>query len=177
VGEFLKVASFHHYYSRTRTSSRFCAVSEKKKGASDNRGSKAPPKVANAFIAGHQVGELNLYSGAILKLAQAVQADQEAYAKRFTKNECADQRVDLWLYYPIFVTAGALYECFVGDRSVKYKRVHRIGFLHRGYELAGLHTKDFRIDVADRPDCVSYSSASITKPNSSLQQSDPNTER
>jgi hypothetical protein len=147
--DFLKIEDFHHYYSRTKISSQFCAIVEKKKSANISKGSKAPPRTADDFVAGHQVGELDLYSDAILKLVQAVEAEKQEYANRFTKDECADERVDLWLYYPIFVTAGALYECSVRDRNVTYKRVHRIGFLHRGHELAGTKSKDFRMDIVD----------------------------
>ena len=147
IADFFNLEAFHHYYSRNKVATQFCAVFERKSGARA-AGSKAPPRTSDDYIAGHQVGELDLYRDGILNLSHAVAADKRDFASRFKKNEIKDERVDLWFHYPVFVTAGTLYECSIARRSSRYKRVHRLGFLHRGGEGVG-RIGDCRIDVVD----------------------------
>lgn len=94
------------------------------------------------------MGEIDLYSDGIFKLVQAVSADKRDHAGRFSRKELADERVDLWFHYPIFVTSGPLYEYPIASGVPRYTRVHRVGFLHRAPETDGL-AADCRIDVVD----------------------------
>jgi hypothetical protein len=55
--------------------------------------------------------------------------------------------INLQIYYPILVTAGALDECFVGSGRPRYRRVHRIGLVHRRIHAGS--ARDERIDVVD----------------------------
>lgn len=145
LADFLKVDEFHHYYSRAKIATQFCAVYERTKSRA---GGSGRARTADDFVAGHRVGEIDLYSEGIEKLVRAVQEEKRRDARRYNRREVANERVDLWFHYPIFVTSGPLYECLVSKRSPYYRRVHRIGFLHRGEgQLGG--EPDCRIDVVD----------------------------
>ncbi len=145
LADFLKVADFHHYYSRAKIATQFCAVYEKSKSRT---GGSGRPRTADDFVAGHRVGEIDLYGEGIVKLVKAVQEEKRQYARRFARKEVANERVDLWFYYPIFVTSGPLYECLITKHAPHYRRVHRVGFLHRGEDALG-GEPDCRIDVVD----------------------------
>lgn len=123
--DFLTPETFHHYYTRAKVITQFCAVSERKKSSS------APSKrTSDDYVAGHQVGEIDLYGDGLLKLVHATRADKSDFANRFAVREVGDERVDLWLHYPIFVTAGALYECSVtGSRSTEIQANSPSGLL------------------------------------------------
>jgi hypothetical protein len=121
-------------------------VFERKKGGSSS--GKPQKKTGDDYIAGHQVGEMDLYGHGIVKLSRAVSADKYDFAARFDGKEMADERVDLWFHYPILVTSGPLFECVTDSRAPVYKRVHRVGFLHRGADIPG-EIADCRLDVVD----------------------------
>jgi hypothetical protein len=150
LAEFLKLEKFHHYYSHAKTATQFCAVAEKKKGNTGvPQGTKSPKKQSGDYVAGHHVGDIDLYGDGIFKLVLAVRADKRDYAVKFSASEIGDESVDLWFHYPVFVTSGALYECSVTNRLARYRRVHRGGFLHRGPETAAGISDDCRIDIVD----------------------------
>jgi len=151
ISDFLKLENFHHYYSRAKTATQFCAIAERsRKGSTGGtEGGKPTKRNTDDYIAGHHVGDIDLYGDGIFKLVQAVRNDKRDFAARFSAKEIADQRVDLWFHYPIFVTAGTLYECQVTDRRPRYRRVHTAGFLHRGIQTAAGLADDCRIDIVD----------------------------
>ena len=158
LADFLKVDRFHHYYSRAKIATQFCAVYDRSKPRTGGSGKSGNPE---DFIAGHRVGEVDLYGDGILKLVKAVLQEKRQDAERFGKNELANERVDLWLHYPIFVTSGPLYECALTKHAPEYRRVHRVGFLHRGEGVLG-GEPDCRIDVVD-PQGLRYILKAIDK--------------
>lgn len=141
--ELLGLEEFHHYYTRARIASQFCAVFPKKGGGKN--GSRASS--SEDYTAGHKIGEIDLYSDGIAKLVRALQVERREHAETF-RNDRQFKGVYLQFYYPILVTGGSLYECFVaGGRNPRYKRVHRIGLIHRRAEEGT--TVDDRLDVVD----------------------------
>jgi len=114
--DYLKLERFHHYYYRGKTSTQFCAVWNRSEG--DRNVGSNKRKKADDYTTGQKVGgEIDLYKDGILKLVQAVSADKREYAARLAKEKPAEW-VELWFYYPVFVTSGSLYECFIGKRGV-----------------------------------------------------------
>jgi len=130
LGETLKFERFHHYYRRGRLASQFCVVSRAKKGE---------------WGASHQLpnGE-NLYRDAILPLAKAVHFEMEDHESAWVY-EPGQETINLQFYYPILVTKGEIYECFLGGSRPRYRRVHRVGFIRRYHseKMKG----EYRIDV------------------------------
>jgi hypothetical protein len=134
IGKFFRFEQFHHYYRTGHIASQFCAVYETNK--------KDRPK----FEAGHTIaGRIGLFSE-FEALARIVELEKRKHAKDW-KPEPDREVVNLQIYYPIFVTAGPLFECFVGKGRVKYRRVHRVGYLHRTDEPSG--EEEYRVDIVD----------------------------
>lgn len=141
IDDFLNLEKFHHYYRTGHIASQFCAVYEGKHQAGGNRSQHAP------FEAGHLVGgRIDLLKD-FYTLARAVEAQKRDHAKGFDFR-ATDDAINLQCYYPIFLTSGPLVECFVGERSPRYRRVHRVGFLLR--YVSASETKECRIDVVDQ---------------------------
>jgi len=129
LSEFLGFEKFHHYYRRGRLASQFCAVYKKGKECH----------------AEHQLPTGgNLYRDAILPLAKAVHFEMDEHETNWSY-EPGNEVINLNFYYPILVTKGELYECYVGGTRPRYRRVHRIGFIRRYHsnKMKG----EYRIDV------------------------------
>ena len=136
IPEFLQFEDFHHYYRTGHVASQFCAVYETRKKEKD----------APKFEAGHNIGgRIELFKD-FESLARVVDLEKRQYAESW-RPDPEREAINLQLYYPIFVTAGPLFECFVGKGRAKYRRVHRIGYLHRMGRLSG--DRDIRVDVVD----------------------------
>jgi hypothetical protein len=135
IVKFFRFEEFHHYYRTGHIASQFCAVYETNK--------KDRPK----FEAGHTIaGRIELFSE-FDALARIVELEKRKHAKGW--NPDPDREVvNLQIYYPVFVTAGPLFECFVGKGRVKYRRVHRVGYLHRTDRASG--EQEYRFDIVDR---------------------------
>jgi len=140
IPEFLKVEEFHHYYRTRHIASQFCAVYE--------TGSKGAPKTgAPKYEAGHTVGgRIELFKD-FESLVRIIELERRAHATNW-KLILDKEVINLHIYYPVFVTSGPVFECFVGKGRPRYRRVHQIGYLHR----YGAHSSDreCRIDVVDR---------------------------
>lgn len=146
--DFLKLEDFHHYYSRAKIAGQICAVSLSKDAEKKRRHNPVTRPTADDYIAGHQVGEMNLYVDGILKLVQAVQAEKMTYAGKVDEEDLTND-IDLHFFYPILVTSGPLYECWLGPRrKPHYRRVHRVPFIHRMQEPDRRLIED-HIDVVD----------------------------
>lgn len=152
LAEFFKLEDVHHYYSRAKLTSQFCAVALTKEGEKKqrSRGSSAAASAMTSddYFAAHTVGPSDLYSDGILKLVRAVNHEKQEYARKVDKEKLAGS-FDLQLYYPILITSGPLFECTQvrGRQRPIYRRVHRVGFIHRG-------RTDCRIDIVDYPQGV-----------------------
>jgi hypothetical protein len=140
--EFLKLEESHHYYTRARISSQFCAVYPRKGSATGK-----PAKVsADDFAVGHKIGDIDLYHDGVLKLARALAAERRDHAETF-RDDYRTKGIHLQLYYPVFVTGGPLYECYLGGKRPRYRRVHRLGFVFRTFRAG--KPVDERLDVTD----------------------------
>ena len=127
--DFLNIETVHHYYRTGRIASQFCAVHKK----------------GNSLFASHDLeGIGNLYHKMVLPLVKAVQFEIEEHENSWSY-EPGREVINLQFYYPMIVTKGDLYECFVGGKRPKYRRVHRINFIRR-YHSAKIEG-DYRIDV------------------------------
>jgi hypothetical protein len=110
LSEYLKFEKFHHYYRRSRLASQFCAVFRKGKECH----------------AEHQLPTGgNLYRDAILPLAKVVHFEMADHESNW-KCEPGNEIINLNFYYPILVTKGEIYECYLGGARPRYRRVHRI---------------------------------------------------
>ncbi len=130
ISDYLRFEDFHHYYQKGRISSQFCVVAKNKKGT---------------LTAGHDLeGIANLYHSIILPLIKAVGCEIDEHEKSWNYVP-GKEIVNLQFYYPIVITKGELYECFVGGKQPQYKRVHRISFIRRYHseKMDG----EYRIDV------------------------------
>jgi hypothetical protein len=101
--------------------------------------------VSEDYVAGHKVGEADLFQ-AVRKLVAAVYAECIAHARSWRFGR-ARELINLQAYYPTLITAGPLYECYVGSARPQYRRVHRAGFVFRRVE--GDHVVDERLDIVD----------------------------
>lgn len=134
ITEFLKLTDFHHYYRTGRVASQFCAVFENKKAS--------PP----IFEAGHTIGgRIELFKD-FDGLAKALISEMQLLGDSFNL-EKGPEKMNLFFYYPIFVTAGPLVECYMGQHRPLYRQRHRIAFLYRT-QIAGKR-QEIRIDVVD----------------------------
>ena len=139
IPEFLKVEEFHHYYRTRHVASQFCAVYE--------TGNKGAPKTGvPKYEAGHTIGgRIELFKD-FESLVRIIELERRAHATNW-KLILDKEVINLQVYYPIFVTAGPVFECFVGRGQPRYRRVHQIGYLHRyGAHSSG---RECRIDVVD----------------------------
>lgn len=130
LNEFLSFESFHHYYKKARLSSQFCAV---------YRDSK------KQWVAGHDLGGFgSLYQKAILPLVKAIEHEKKEFEGSW-EYDPGNEIINLQFHYPILVTGGEIYECFLGGSRPRYKRVHRINFIRRYHseQIKG----EYRIDV------------------------------
>src|SRR5437016_4268364 len=124
LAEFLRLEQSHHYYTRARISSQFCAVYPKKVSVKGG-----PPRMGvDDFAVGHKIGDIDLYHDGVLKLVRALEAERWDHSETFREDR-RTEGIHLQVYYPIFVTGGTLYECYLGGMRPRYRRVHRIGFL------------------------------------------------
>ncbi|MGB2677904.1 MAG: hypothetical protein WAN12_12555 [Candidatus Acidiferrum sp.] len=97
------------------------------------------------MVAGHEIeGAGNLFLGAVLPLIKAVRVEMEEHENSW-KYVPGKEIINLQFYYPILLTKGELYECFLGGKKPAYKRVHRINYIrrHKSAKVQG----EFRIDV------------------------------
>lgn len=135
LSEFLETEKFHHYYRWRRLSSQFCCVYEKERGGKRD------------WVAGHEMDGIgNLYQKMVLPLVKAVEAQKIDYRKKF-KPDPDNEPINVEFYYPILVTSGPIWECFVGRRRPRYRRVHRVPFIRRHESRA--FRGEYRIDVVD----------------------------
>jgi hypothetical protein len=138
ITEFLKLEGFHHYYRTGHVASQFCAVYEDER---ESKKAKSP-----VFQTGHTIGgRISLFND-FDALAKAVLSNKREHGHSFRLDR-RGEKVNLQVYYPIFVTSGPLVECYVGGHRPRYRRVHRIGFLLRTHLSA--KQREFRIDVVD----------------------------
>jgi hypothetical protein len=144
VTDILDVETFHHYFTRARVASQFCVVGPKKPAESP---AHLASLKAGDLSAGHKVGEQDLYLDGVRKLSSAVLAERYDHADSWAFEPPETETVNLQLYFPILFTSGPLYECFIGSGRPRYRRVHRIGLLHR--RIHGRRVIDDRIDVVD----------------------------
>lgn len=146
LAEFLEFDDFHHYYRTGRVASQFCAVYQSRKQAQGRPKKQTGQMAQPLYEAGHMVeGRIDLFSD-FEGLAKAVEAEKLEHAKSYCP-DLREDRVNLQVYYPIFVTMGPLVECFVGSRRPRWRKVHRAGFLLR-HSMGG-ERREFRIDVVD----------------------------
>ena len=139
IPEFLKVEEFHHYYRTGHVASQFCAVYEV---ASKGTVQKGAPK----YEAGHTIGgRIELFKD-FESLVRIIELEKRAHAASWRLLP-EKEVINIQVYYPIFVTAGPVFECFVGKGRPRYRRVHQIGYLHR-YGTHSNH-RECRIDVVD----------------------------
>lgn len=127
--DFLNFEAFHHYYRTGRIASQFCVVHKK----------------GNSSFASHDLeGVGNLYHKMVLPMIKAVQFEIEEHEDSW-RYEPGREVINLQFYYPVIITKGDLYECFVGGKRPKYRRVHRINFIRRYHseKIKG----EYRIDV------------------------------
>ena len=133
LADVLEVEEFHHYYRTRRLASQFCAVYQRDKGQKSR------------WVASHELeGTGNLYRGLVLPLVKAVEAYSHEHMDSWEWDP-KTETINLQFYYPIAVTTGELYECFVGGQRPRYRRVHRVQFIrrHEAKQFSG----DYRIDV------------------------------
>ena len=138
IPEFLKVEDFHHYYRTGHVASQFCAVYEVNEGA--------PRKGAPKYEAGHTIGRrIELFKD-FESLARIIELEKRQHATswRLVREK---EVINIQVYYPIFVTAGPVFECFVGKGRPRYRRVHQVGYLHR--HISHSSHRECRIDVVD----------------------------
>lgn len=129
LGKYLDFEKFHHYYRKDRLASQFCVVYRKNKEC----------------IADHKFPNgINIYHEAILPLAKAVHFEKQDHEENWRYVPGAEV-INLNFYYPILVTRGEIYECYLGGVRPRYRRVHRIGFIRRYHseKMKG----EYRIDV------------------------------
>jgi len=98
------------------------------------------------FAVGHKIGDIDLYHDGVLKLVRALEAERWDHSETFREDR-RTEGIHLQVYYPIFVTGGTLYECYLGGKRPRDRRVHRIGFLYRTLEAG--KTVDERLDITD----------------------------
>ncbi|MHC1763622.1 MAG: hypothetical protein AB9869_04845 [Verrucomicrobiia bacterium] len=134
LADFLKLEKFHHYYRTGHVASQFCAIYEVKK------------QNVTTFEAGHTIGgRIELFRD-FEGLAKAVQAEKIEHGESFSLDR-KGEKVNLQVYYPVFVTSGPLIECYVANRRPRCRLVHRVGYLLR--TRVGKKQLDVRIDVVD----------------------------
>jgi hypothetical protein len=136
LSDFLGIEKFHHYYQTRRLSTQFCCVFEKEKGGKKR------------WIAAHDLeGMGNLYQRLVIPLLKGVEAQRRELMESYYRDP-ERERINLEFYFPIILTAGPLFECFVGRSRPKYRRVHQIAFIRR--HKSKLLSGDCRIDVVEQ---------------------------
>lgn len=145
LGAFLDCDRWHHYYRGARVGRQFCIVAEK---SSRGQPPGKPPAALTAvdYVAGHKAGEMDVYR-ALEGQTAAVHAERLVHARSYIPGPPKSERINIQMYYPIFVTSGALYECHLGAGRPRYQRVHRIGLLLSRAE--GDNVIEHRLDVVD----------------------------
>jgi hypothetical protein len=142
LADFLDCDTWHHYYRGARAGRQFCVVAERKQGQSH----VGKALTSQNYVAGHRAGELDLHK-ALQQLVGAVHAEQLVHARSWVPGKPASEFINVQIYYPILVTAGTLYECFMGSARPRYRRVHRSGLVVS--HVRGDAVVDERLDIVD----------------------------